>query len=245
MRATRIHVPGPLQAQQAMVLPASHSHRLLHVLRLKVGAKIWLFDGEQPLDFPATIVLIKAKKVHVELAQPKANDVESPLPLHLMPALLRPDKMDWVVQKAVELGAHSICPVLTQFSQQRGKHAATNSRIQHWHQIIVHACEQCGRSRLPELCPVMAFADIMSGVGEHGQLWYARPRAPSTCFAQQRLPSSIHVLVGPEGGFSPQELEQLLVWQAKAMYLGPRVLRAETAAVSAMTLCQHHWGDLK
>jgi 16S rRNA (uracil1498-N3)-methyltransferase len=245
MRAIRIHVPGPLQAQQAMVLSASHSHRLLHVLRLKVGTKVWLFDGEQPLDFPATIVLIKAKKVHVELAQPKANDGESPLSLHLMPALLRPDKMDWVVQKAVELGAHSIRPVLTQYSQKRGKQAASNSRMQHWQQIIIHACEQCGRSQLPVLFPVISFADIKLHIREDAQCWYAHPLASSACFAQQPLPSSIHLLVGPEGGFGPQELEQLLAWQAKAMYLGPRVLRAETAAVSAMTLCQYLCGDLK
>jgi 16S rRNA (uracil1498-N3)-methyltransferase len=244
MRVIRIHVPSPLQAPQTVVLPASHSHRLLHVLRLKVGDPLRLFDGVQALDFAATITHIKAKQVHVSVTQAHANDVSSPLAMHVMPALLRPDKMDWVIQKAVELGAHSIHPVYSQYSQKRGKQAASASRMKHWQQTMIHACEQSGRSQLPSLHPVVAFTELASAVPQDGKLWYAHPAASPSCFANQSVPPAIRLLIGPEGGFSPLELEQLLAWQAKAMYLGPRVLRAETAAVSAMTLCQHYFGDL-
>lgn len=246
MRVIRIHVPGPLQSQDSIVLPAAHSHRLLHVLRLKVGDALRLFDGVHACDVDATITAIKAKKVQVTLGQAHHNDVSSPLALHVMPALLRPDKMDWVIQKSVELGVHSIRPVLTQYSQKRGKQAVSASRMAHWQQTVIHACEQCGRSQLPALLPAIAFADIIDVLPADASVWYADPGATTQIFKdQQGLQSGMALLIGPEGGFSTTEVEQLLAWKAHAMYLGPRILRAETAAVSAMTLCQHYFGDLQ
>jgi len=164
---------------------------------------------------------------------------ESPLDIVLVQALASSDKMDWVIQKAVELGATGIIPVQAARSVLRLAGERADKKLEHWRQIVIAACEQCGRNRLPFVAPLQSLAAYLS---REAVRWILAPGGESLS-AIQPVPSSIHLLIGPEGGWSDEELALCLRAGSRAVGLGPRVLRTETAGLAALAALQARAGD--
>jgi len=166
---------------------------------------------------------------------------ESPLDIVLVQALASSDKMDWVIQKAVELGAVGVVPVQAARSVLRLAGERADKKLEHWRQVVIAACEQCGRNRLPFVAPVQNLAAYLSQATAAARLILAPGGEPLS--AIQPVPSSVHLLIGPEGGWSDEELAFCLRAGSRAVGLGPRVLRTETAGVAALAALQARAGD--
>ena len=193
-----------------------------------------------------TAVLADAERlVRPAWAQVEARrevDRESPLQIVLVQALASGDKMDWVMQKAVELGASAIQPVQAERSVLRLAGERADKRQAHWQQVAVAACEQCGRNRIPEVRPLQALAHWLAA--HRDALCYVLAPGGAASFAEEPAPQqAVHVLVGPEGGWSDAELAAFDAAGCRRVRLGPRVLRTETAGLAAIAALQARWGD--
>lgn len=240
---TRLYFPGEIAAHGECRLPPAASHHLQHVLRLQPGAALTLFDGEGA-ERDAVIVRVGKAAVTVRVGELRAVDRESPLGIVLAQAISTGERMDYTIQKAVELGVAAIEPVTSSRSVVRLDAERGAKRVAHWQAVAAAACEQCGRNRVPEVRPVLSLAGWL---GEH------RSRAtrgvlltPRATQGIRDLPcprSGITLLAGPEGGLAPEEQEAAERIGLTPVRLGPRVLRTETAAVAAIAAMQALWGD--
>lgn len=243
MRRVRAYVPVPLAPHADIPLPPEVAHHLGKVLRLGAGDPVVLFDGTG-LDYPATLTGVhrQGATARTGAAEPVAN--ESSLAVTLALGVARGERMDYAIQKAVELGVAVVAPVLTARTAVRLDAARAASRHRHWSRVLTAACEQCGRARLPRLEPVRSLAE-----------WLAEPTAgpglllsphDATPLAGLGPPPEgrVTVLIGPEGGLSEGERATARDHGYRPVRLGPRVLRAETAAVAALAALQLLWGDL-
>lgn len=241
MMISRFFFPGQLPAAGVVTLPDALAHHAVRVLRLAPGSRVALFDGRGGEVVARLAPLGKGCEAHIEAHVER--ECESPLRLVLVQALASADKMDWVVQKAVELGVTAILPVAAERSVLRlaGERAA--KRVEHWGQVAVAACEQSGRNRVPAVAPVVTLSAYLAAHREVDKLLFdpaARGR-----FADVGEPrGERHILVGPEGGWSPQELAACAAAGCVPASLGPRVLRTETAGLAALAASQALWGDL-
>ena len=244
MRIPRIYHPETLQASTCVQLSDNAAHHVTRVLRLATGAKITLFDGTGQ-DFHGTLTAVSKKSAEVTLNTVEAVATESPVQGHLIQAICRGEKMDWIIQKAVELGIHSITPIMTARSQLKWRPEQQQKKHQHWQNIIINSCEQCGRSTLPILNPKQNFSAHITQ-SSAGQKWILRPGAahktPTEITADHH---PISFICGPEGGFSREEVEHATVNGYSAITLGPRILRAETAAMAFLSCMQWQWGDFQ
>jgi len=153
------------------------------------------------------------------------------------------DRMDWIVQKATELGVNVISPLLTERSELKLNAERWEKKLNHWREIIISACEQCGRNRLPVLNPAQLLPEFLkSNVAETKLV--LDPNPSGFCLADVQSPRSIAILIGPEGGFSAEEINQAKENGFMAWSLGPRILRTETAPVAALSILQSYWGDV-
>ncbi|MBL8510685.1 MAG: 16S rRNA (uracil(1498)-N(3))-methyltransferase [Betaproteobacteria bacterium] len=220
--------------------PAMH----IHVLRLQVGDVITLFDGEGG-EFEAEIITIGKRLVGVKLIRHLDVERESFFPVTLVQALATGDKMDWIVQKAVELGVHSIQPIQVERSTVRLASERADKRVQHWQAIAISACEQCGRNRVPMVHPVADFQAWLTRPATDLRLML-HPDAPSSLMSFQPLKaaSAVSLIIGPEGGFSDVELQRAHAARIAAVRLGLRILRTETAGIAVLSALQAVWGDL-
>ncbi len=240
MRMSRVFIDTPLHAEQTLPLAMDASHYLSRVLRLRVGDEITVFNG-QGGEFRARIADMGKKQVILEIGAFIQRECESPLSLTLVQGLSRNEHMDWVMQKAVELGVQRILPVSTErtqgFQAQR-----LDKRLLHWEKIMQHACEQCGRNRLPELLTPQSLTAHLTDVKGVG--FVLDPLAEQDL--GQALPSDFngHILVGPEGGLSSEEITSAQQAGYQGIRLGQRILRTETAALTMVAVCQARWGDL-
>jgi 16S rRNA (uracil1498-N3)-methyltransferase len=241
MRNPRIYTGLALQADSHFDLEPGPSQHLARSLRMQVGDSLVLFDGRGG-EYPTTISAVDKKRVSVTTGEHRAREVESPLAIHLGIAISRGDRMDWVVQKATELGVNTITPLLTERTEVKLKGERAEKKIAHWRQIAISACEQCGRNRIPDLAPLAALANWLPTTGADRKL-VLHHRAINTG-APDVSPSSIALLVGPEGGLSEAEIALAEVASFESMQLGPRVLRTETAPLAAIALLQAKWGDM-
>jgi len=238
----RFFVPPPLVAGLDIALPANAAHHAAQVLRLKRGDAVTVFDGEGG-EFGAEIVGASARRVEVRVAERRAVERESPLRVTLAQALIASERMDYVIQKAVELGATSVAPVATARCVTRLDGARAVRSVEHWRQIAIAACEQCGRNRVPE---VQAPRELLSWLREPSD---ARSRlllspARGAPLAALNAPAgAIELLVGPEGGFAPEEEAAALAAGFAAVRLGPRILRTETAGPAMLAALNALWGD--
>lgn len=242
MGIPRIYLKGPTHFDNSIIsLPAELRHRLLKVLRLRVGDKLFLFsDGIG--DYLAELTHIEPQlAVTIREAFPKPP--ASPFKITLAPGLLPSEKMDWVIQKSVELGVASICPLLTQFSKIHLKADRMEKRMQHWQGVILHAVEQCGRIELPTLENPISLNMLLST--PQLPIYYLDPKAANFLLNSAISPSKMVLIVGPEGGLSPEELRSLKAYGAVGARLGPRILRTETAPLTALSLLQAQFGDLR
>lgn len=237
---SRFHFPGRLSAAGEIELPEALAHHAVRVLRLRDGAPVVLFDGEGN-EADATLS-VRGKAVHARLESPRGVDRESPLTVVLVQALASGDKMDWVVQKAVELGVTAIQPVQAERSVLKLAGERAERRRAHWQQVAVSACEQCGRNRIPEVRPLQPLAHWLAG--HRGALNYVLAPGGAAGFAHEPAPAGgVHLLVGPEGGWSNLELAAFDAAGCRRVRLGPRILRTETAGLAALAALQVRWGD--
>ena len=242
MHIPRIYSPQILASGQETVLDANASAHLLRVLRLKAGARLRVFDGCGQ-EFSATLSTNRKNLAVVILSDPWLEKTESPLNIHLGQGISRGEKMDYTIQKAVELGVSKITPLFTQYSGVNLSDARMEKRLTHWRAVIIHACEQCGRNSLPVIETPMDLAQWLPQRRESLRLML-QPGGDRQLHELRATDANLALLTGPEGGFSAEEL--LLAKQAEfhTLSLGPRILRTETAAPAAIAVMQYLWGDL-
>ncbi len=241
MRIPRIFTAQKLQINAAIELEPGPSQHLSRVLRMKPDDSIILFDGTGG-QYPAIIRELSKKSVTATTADFEPVERESNLSLHLGIAISRGERMDWVVQKATELGVSGITPLRTERTEVRISGERAEKKLRHWQQIATSACEQCGRNRLPHIQPVQDLAQWISGVQADTRL-VLHHRA-GTAQTGAAAPSSIALLVGPEGGLSPAEITSAEQAGFSSLQQGPRVLRTETAPLAAIAILQARWGDM-
>lgn len=244
MRKTRIYVDLPLIAASEIALPPTPAHHVARVLRLKPGQPLILFNGRGG-QYDATIVAVQGREVRVQVGDHEALERESPLAITLVQGVSRGRHMDYTLQKAVELGVNRIVPVLSEHGQVRLDDKRAETKHEHWQGIIVAACEQCGRNRLPELTMPLMLAEWLRGSeSEPGPCLLLDPLSRQRLRELPAPAGSIAILSGPEGGFSPAERNLALAAGCIGIGLGPRILRTETAAPAAVMACQALWGDI-
>jgi len=240
---TRIFQSMPLKIGTRVLLDSQASHHLARVLRGSVGETVTLFNGAGG-EYVGTIVQIDKKNVTVEINNYDPREAESALNLCLAQGISRGEKMDYTIQKAVELGVKQIVPLFTERCNVKLDRERSEKRQQHWQSIVVSACEQSGRNRIPEVKLPQSLQDWLQTV-EADVKFVLSPYATHKLSALKiEKTARIMVLIGPEGGLSEREIEFLISKGFLALNLGPRVLRTETAAVAALTALQVCCGDM-
>ncbi len=242
MSAPRFYVSAPLASGARLALPESAAHHAARVLRLRIGDAVTLFSGEGG-EYGASIIAIGKRAVEVEIGAHLAIERESPLTIDLVQALSSGERMDATLQKAVELGVHSITPVMSERSVVRLQGERADRRAAHWQQVAVSACEQCGRNRVPEVRPLLSLTAFLSAPRPAALRWVLLPGADAALRDLPRPQQPIELLVGPEGGFSAAEAGRAQQAGFVPVRLGPRVLRTETAAPALLAAVQALWGD--
>ena len=245
MRSTRVHVPGPLSAGSRQTIDGDAANHIARVLRLQPGDALTLFDGRGG-EHAARIEAIRKGAVIVEVQERSAAERESPLSLTLAQGVSRGERMDWVVQKATELGVTRIVPVLTERTVVKLDAKQSERRREHWQAIAVAACEQSGRNRVPDVVAPLGLPDFLtrSKATTQATRLLLSPTGSLRVNDLKAPDGGLVVLIGPEGGLAEGEQRAALNAGFLGVRLGPRVLRTETAAVAALTLLQHQFGDL-
>lgn len=238
---SRFFCPGPLVEGTEIALPRELAHHADRVLRLAVGDEVVLFDGSGA-EFPARLTALGGH-ARAELIGRLEPVRESPLPIVLVQALAAGDKMDWVIQKAVELGVAAIVPVAAERSVLKLAGERADKRLTHWRQVVVAACEQCGRNRIPEVSDVQPLARYLVDRRESATRLLLDPLPGRRLAELARPEGSLHVLIGPEGGWAEAELKAARAAGCIPVSLGPRVLRTETAGLAVISTLQTLWGD--
>ena len=248
MRLTRVYVEAPVATGKRLVVEGSAANHITRVLRLRSGDALTVFDGSGG-EFGARIQEFRKDSVVVAVEEHRPLERESPLPLTLAQGISRGERMDWVIQKATELGTARIVPLFTKRSVVRLDEKQADRKLQHWRAIAIAACEQCGRNRIPELAAPVDFFDVLPAEASGATRLLLSPTGDLRIEdlgqdVRQGASKGITVLIGPEGGLEDVEQEAALAAGFKAVRLGPRVLRTETAAIAALTIIQRYFGDL-
>lgn len=243
MRIPRIYHPEILTNQTHCELSDDAVNHVARVLRMSVGQQLELFDGSNHI-YPATIGEISKKAVKVRLDGAIEDDRESVLNIHLGQVISRGDRMEFTIQKSVELGVNVITPLWSERCGVKLDAERMEKKIQQWQKIAIAACEQCGRNRVPEIRPMMKLTDWCAEATEMLKL-NLHPRADFGISQLTQLPpQGVRLLIGSEGGLSAQEIEMTEQQQFQSVLLGKRVLRTETASLVAITALQVCFGDL-
>lgn len=241
MRVSRIYLEGEIQAGVTVRLDERAAHYVAHVLRLQPGNELVLFNGRD-IECRARIVSARKLDVLVEITECYPAGRESPLETMLAQGVSRGERMDYAIQKAVELGVQRIVPLFTEHSVVKLDAERRARRVEHWQSVAISACEQCGRTRVPQVDEIQDFNAWLPGTD--GLRLVLHAEGASRLAQLSRPPGRVTLLVGPEGGLSEREIEQAVGAGFVAVALGPRVLRTETAGVAALTALQVVWGDV-
>ena len=236
MRLSRFFVDAPLSLGDHE-LPEAQAHYISRVLRMSEGDPVQLFDGSGQ-EFRASLLEVGKKRVVVQVTETFAGQVESPLQIHLGQGLSRGERMDWAIQKATELGVNEITPIFSDRCEVRLKDERADKRLQHWRQVAISACEQCGRSRVPVIHPPLLLADWLKQAEADLKLVLHPVAEPLVSHAK---PGSLAFLIGPEGDFSREEVALAVECGFKPVHLGPSRLRTETAALAAVAAVYYHF----
>lgn len=241
MRLPRFHVPeaGP---GARVELPEHSAHHAREVLRLRAGAAVRIFDGAGN-EFEASLDLVSRRAVSARLGARVHALAESPLRLVLALSPLKGDRMELVIQKATELGVSEIWPVVTARTDAAARPALGGSRQERWDKVASGAAEQCGRAVVPPVAPTTQL-DCLIETPFGGQRVLFRENEGLPSLRTIARPAAALLLVGPAGGWEQHESRHLREAGFSAVSLGPRILRAETAAVAAVAMAQALWGDL-
>lgn len=242
MRVPRLYLPGPLRGGDAVTLPADRQRYLCRVLRLQQGAPLTLFNGEGG-QYRASLELKDGGSARARVAEHDPAEAESPLAITLLQGISRGERMEFTLRKATELGVGCIVPLFTSRCEVRLKGERLAKRLAHWQGIIVSACEQCGRNRLPVLQAATSLPQALATVSGSTAL-LLDPLATHSLSTLPAPGGPVSLLVGPEGGLSDDELGLARQHGFQGLRLGPRILRTETAPLAALAAMQVLWGDL-
>lgn len=244
MRVTRSYMDAPLVVGQTLSLPEEVANHLVRVMRLREGDACVLFNGDGH-DYSATLAVVGKRDAQVRIEAASALDNESPLQITLLQGIARGEKMDLIVQKATELGVHAIVPVISERSEVRLDAERARKRHAHWRSVMISACEQSGRARLPQLAMPRSLQTAASEAdGEAVKMSLDPAGAHSVAELALDAGSGIVIAIGPEGGWSPRDRDVLHVGSFIGLRLGPRILRTETAGLAAVVVLQSRFGDL-
>ena len=243
MSGARFHVPGAAPGSR-VELPEHAAHHAREVLRLRAGASVRVFDGDG-IEFDAVLDEVSRRTVSARLGHRASARAESPLRLVLAVAPLKGDRMELVIQKATELGVAGIWPVVTDRTDAAARPALHGSRDERWARVASGAAEQCGRAVVPHVAPTVRLEGLLDRPfdGSRVALLETAGHPPLTALPAPSG-SALLLLVGPAGGFGLQEADRLRSAGFLTASLGPRILRAETAAVAAVAIAQAAWGDM-
>lgn len=242
MRISRLFIAKQIAAEQTLILETDTGHYVRNVLRLRKGAEVAIFDGFGG-EYVAKIQELSKKRVTLDVQEKHDIDNESPLKIELALSVSRGERMDVAIQKATELGVAVISPVITQHCVVKLDADRRVQRHKHWQSIIYRACEQCGRNIPPVLNLVEPLAQWQQGCAAGDKIIF-EPEVQQTLNSYAKPTAAIAVLVGPEGGFSEQEVSTAKDSGFTALGFGPRVLRNETAAMASVAALQVLWGDM-
>lgn len=251
MRIPRIYQPIPLSSGQLIELDAQATVHLTKVLRLRVGDALVVFNGEarsegsrEVGEYTARVSEVGRRSASIKIGEFVARSVESPLELVLLQGISRGERMDYTVQKAVELGVSRIVPLISERTMVNLKDERQEKRREHWQSVVNSACEQSGRNRVPMVSTVTKFAEAITEASKTpGLKLVLHHRAKTNLNALSAPQGPVSLLIGPEGGLSAQEIAAAEAVGFVPLCLGPRVLRTETAALAAIAVLQWQWGD--
>jgi 16S rRNA (uracil1498-N3)-methyltransferase len=236
----RFYVDAPLRAGSSILLAEDSAHHAVHVLRVRSGDDVTLFNGRGG-EFAARVASVERLKVLCDLLEHRGVERESPLRMVLVQGVSSGERMDFTVRKAVELGVAEIHPVLAHASVARPKGERAAARHQHWHKVAISACEQCGRNRIPGVQPMIEAARYSGGEGSRILLSpEAELRFSQACQAGE---ATFTLAAGPEAGFNSEEERAFLNAGFVPARIGPRVLRTETAGLAAIAALNALRGD--
>lgn len=236
-----------------VTLSSDETHHLTHVLRLKAGSEVFVFDG-QGSEYRCEFVAVNTNRAQLDIIDVLTDRVESPVYLTLAQAMAKGEKLDFIIQKATELGVSRIVPLVTEHADVKLSREQALKRLDRWQRISLEAMKQSGRRKLVEITAPIALKEFLAAqslaanrgillvFSERGGEGISEPLACANDGAND--PQVVTAMIGPEGGWTAGELDLLDEHGAKAVTLGPRILRTETAAIAAITLIQHAVGDL-
>lgn len=243
MSISRVYQAQALALNKTIRLDEKASHHIARVLRANINDVVTVFNGEGG-EYQGIIKNIEKKGVDVELIKFDERTVESPIQIYLAQGIARGEKMDYIIQKAVELGVSKLFPLITERCNVRLDNEREEKRMQHWQSVIISACEQSGRNYLPEMVAPQSLEYFLKNV-RADKCFVTSP------YSQHKLmqdtvnqDQSIVLLVGPEGGLSDAEIKLSVAHQFIELNLGPRILRTETAGLAAIAILQSHFGDM-
>jgi 16S rRNA (uracil1498-N3)-methyltransferase len=243
MSNLRFYSPNPLNIGVIAALSENAAAHATRVMRLKVGDTLTLFCGDG-VDYHCALVSVEKKTASVEVLSQEKISNESPLNMRLLQGSSSGDRMDYTIQKAVELGVTEIFPLSTERSVTKLSGDRAEKRVEHWQGVAIAACEQSGRAVLPKIHFPLTLAQWLSQHDTQQSLnLLLNPVAAKTLAQLTKPENQIHLLIGPEGGLSPGEIELANHNNFQSIVLGPRILRTETAALTAISSMQTLWGD--
>ncbi|MFJ3459215.1 16S rRNA (uracil(1498)-N(3))-methyltransferase [Scandinavium goeteborgense] len=242
MRIPRIYHPEFITAGSEIALSEDAANHVGRVLRMTTGQAIQLFDGSNQV-FEAEIVQADKKSVRVNVLSAETDDRESPLHIHLGQVMSRGEKMEFTIQKSIELGVSLITPLFSERCGVKLDAERLNKKLQQWQKIAIAACEQSGRNVVPEIRPAMTL-EQWCAEEESGLKLNLHPRASASINTLPQPVERVRLLIGPEGGLSADEIAMTARYAFTDILLGPRVLRTETTALTAITALQVRFGDL-
>ena len=238
----RLYCDLPLSPGAEIVLPEAAARHAVTVLRLQAGDTLNLFNGAGG-EYRASLVAVSKREARVRLLEFHAAERESPLDITLALGISAGERMDYSLQKATELGVSAIQPLATERSVVKLAGERADKRQQHWQHVVIAACEQCGRNRVPVVAPVQKLVAYLAVVDHNKRRLLLSPDAATPL---KRVPpaTSVVLLIGAEGGLAPAEYQAAQANGFEPVNLGPRILRTETAPVAALAVLQAMWGDL-
>ncbi|KAF3998465.1 16S rRNA (uracil(1498)-N(3))-methyltransferase [Glaciimonas immobilis] len=239
----RFYIPNPLEIGITVTLPEAVAHHI-NVLRLPLDTPVTLFNGSGG-EFIATIASLERKRVSVEVKTFSPREAELPYAITLAQALPESSKLDWIIEKAVELGAAGIQPLSAQRCVVRLAADRVEKKQAHWQAVIISAAEQSGRNRLPHLAPLTSLSDWLGQKDLHKRIILSpRGEASLSDWARHQPPQSVALLIGPEGGFTDAEESAACAQGALMLSMGARILRTETAGLAALAALNAIWGEM-
>jgi len=241
MRIPRVYLSDLSPDTNEVIISDQTSTHLIKVLRVKRDHPVTLFDG-RGVEYQAVVTEVMRKSLTLHINSHQEVNRESSLPITLIQGISRGERMDWVLQKATELGVNHIMPIYTNRSMVSLDEKRLQSRMSHWQGIITHACEQCGRNTLPALSLPAPLPDILDQQPS-GPCYYLEPDCDRH-LRQINKPQRLSLVIGPEGGFDKEERALMSQHKIIPVNMGPRILRTETAAIAALSAIGTLWGDL-